>query len=77
MRVAVSIVRFRIFSVESITAPSTAVAPPDRLVPAPRVITGIPWAAHHRTTTWTSAVVTGRMSAIGVPASGSLARSWR
>src|SRR5690606_38517033 len=60
VRVARSIRMVRIFSVDSVIAPSTAVDPPDRLVPAPRVMIGTRFTAHHFTVSSTSAVVVGR-----------------
>src|SRR5690606_38361394 len=48
-------IRF-IDSRDSTTPPATALAPPDRPVPAPRATTGTPCAAHAATTARTSAV---------------------
>ena len=52
-------------SVERTTQPSTALAPPDSPVPAPRVTSGVPVAAQADTTSATSAVVRGRTTAAG------------
>src|SRR5699024_7092794 len=54
VRVTGSIVISRIRSSDSTMPPSTAVDPPDRLVPAPRGMIGVPVAAAKRTTAWTS-----------------------
>ena len=62
-------------SSERITPPSTALAPPDRPVPAPRGTIGTPAAAHALTTAATSAVLVGRTSAIDFPASAHAASS--
>ena len=48
--------------------PSTAFAPPDRPVPAPRATTGTRCLMHARTTSATSSVDSARMTAIGLPA---------
>ena len=56
-----------ISSVERTTQPSTALAPPDSPVPAPRVTSGVPVAAQADTTSATSAVVRGRTTATGFP----------
>ena len=54
-------------SVDRTTQPSTALAPPDSPVPAPRVTSGVPVAAQADTTSATSAVVRGRTTADGCP----------
>jgi hypothetical protein len=72
-----SIVIARIFSSESTIPPSTAVAPPDSPDPAPRGTTGIRPAAAQRIVAWTSAVHVARTTAMGQPAFGSRAQSWR
>lgn len=54
-------------SKERITAPSTALAPPDRPVPAPRAITGTSCARQNRTTSRTSSADRGRTTASGMP----------
>ncbi len=75
VRVRVSTEISRIRSVEIVIAPSCAVEPPERPVPAPRVMIGMPWAAAMRTAVCTCSVVVGRTRASGVPACGSFARS--
>ena len=77
VRVTGSTVISRIFSVDSTIPPSTAVAPPDRPVPAPRGTTAIRLSEAQRNTVCTSSVRVGRTTANGVPAAGSAARSWR
>ena len=77
VRVTGSTTMSRIFSVDSTIPPSTAVAPPDRPVPIPRVTTGTWWAVAHRSTVCTSSVRFGRTTATGFPADGSRARSCR
>jgi hypothetical protein len=77
VRVTGSTVMARIFSVDSTMPPSTAVAPPESPLPAPRGTTGTRCAVAHRRTAWTSSVLVGRTTANGVPAAGSIARSWR
>lgn len=67
VRVTGSTVISRIFSVDSTIPPSTAVAPPDRPVPAPRGTTGMRWAVAQRNTVCTCSVLDGRTTAIGVP----------
>ncbi|OLT09769.1 hypothetical protein BJF78_06050 [Pseudonocardia sp. CNS-139] len=57
----------RIRSVESTTHPSTALAPPDRPVPAPRGTSGRRCRAQARTTSATSAVLRGRTTAAARP----------
>ena len=64
-------------SVETTRQPSTADAPPDSPLPAPRGTTGMPFAAANRTAACTSSVDPARTTASGTPASGSLARSHR
>ena len=54
-------------SVDRTTQPSTALAPPESPVPAPRVTSGVPVAAQADTTSATSAVVRGRTTAAGCP----------
>jgi len=65
------------WTVETTRQPSTAEAPPDSPLPAPRGTTGTPLAAANRTATCTSSVEPARTTASGTPASGSLARSQR
>ena len=65
-----------ICSVDRTTHPSTALAPPDRPVPAPRVTSGAPCARQARTTAWTSVVLCGRTSATGAPYVAHSASSW-
>jgi hypothetical protein len=57
----------RIRSVESTTHPSTAFAPPESPVPAPRGTTGMPCRAQAATTAATSAVDSGRATASAPP----------
>ena len=63
--------------VDSVTAPSIALAPPDRPVPSPRGTTATRawWAA--RSTACTSAVLDGNTAATGTPAGTSPASSRR
>ena len=77
VRVTGSTVMSRIFSVDSTIPSSSAVAPPDRPLPAPRVTTGTRLAVAQRSTVCTSSVRRGRTTASGLPADGSNARSWR
>src|ERR1700721_845203 len=70
-----STVMSRIFSVDNTIPPASAVAPPDRPLPAPRGTTGTRWAVAQRSTVWTSSVQRGRTTASGMPADGSKARS--
>ena len=65
-----------ISSVERTTQPSTALAPPDSPVPAPRVTSGVAVAAQADTTSATSAVVAGRTTAAGLPNGAHSASSW-
>src|SRR5947208_2991943 len=65
-----------IASKETTTHPSTALAPPDRPVPAPRATIGTPCSAHHWTIFRTSAVSRGRTTAAGVPYGAHSASSW-
>jgi hypothetical protein len=65
-----------IFSVDSTMQPSTALAPPDRPVPAPRVTRGVPVSTQASTTACTSAVLRGRTSATGTPYAAHSASSW-
>src|SRR4051795_10640888 len=57
------------------TQPSTALAPPDSPVPAPRVTTGTPSSAHAATTCCTSAVLRARTAASARPTSAHSASS--
>src|SRR6185312_11218448 len=75
VRVTGSTTMSRIFSVDSTMPPSSAVAPPERPLPAPRGTTGTRWALAHRMTICTCSVVSGRTTANGLPADGSSARS--
>src|SRR5699024_3928001 len=77
VRVNGSISISRIFSVERMIPPSTAELPPESPEPAPRATTGIRPEAANRSVVCTSSVEVARTTAIGVPASGSLARSQR
>ena len=77
VRVTGSTVMSRIFSVDSTMPSSTAVAPPDSPLPAPRGTTGTRWALAQRMTVCTCSVVSGRTTASGLPAAGSSARSCR
>ena len=77
VRVTGSTVMSRIRSVESTMPLSKAVAPPDNPLPAPRGTTATRCRLAHRSTACTSSVRRGRTTAIGFPADGSKARSWR
>ena len=77
VRVTGSMVISRIRSVHSTMPSLRAVLPPDRLVPAPRVVTGIRWAVAQRNADCTCSVDSARTTASGTPASGSKARSMR
>src|SRR5699024_8921001 len=54
-------------SKETTTQPCTALAPPDKPVPAPRATTGTPAPAHTCTSACTSWVWRGRTTAAGLP----------
>src|SRR5271165_2646491 len=77
VRVTGSTVMSRIRSVASTMPLSSAVAPPDRPLPAPRGTTGMRCRLAQRNTVCTSSVRSGRTTAMGLPADGSSARSWR
>ena len=65
----------RIFSVESVMQPSTAAAPPEIPVPAPRVTTGTPSRDAMVRVAWTSRVEVARTTATGRPGRTVIARS--
>ena len=67
----------RMRSVDRVMAPSMALAPPDRPVPAPRGTTAMPWADAIRSVACTSAVDPARTTASGTPAGAVIARSRR
>src|ERR1700731_1208331 len=77
VRVTASTVISRIRSVDSTIPLSNAVAPPDNPLPAPRGTTATRCWVAQRNTVCTSSVRSGRTTAIGFPADGSSARSWR
>jgi len=55
--------------------PSTALAPPDNPVPAPRGTTGAPSSAATRTTAWTSVSLRARTATAAVPTAAHSASS--
>ena len=67
-REATSISTARIRSVDRTMPPSTASAPPDRPVPAPRGTTGMPCRVAQRIASCTWAAVSARTAATGIPA---------
>ena len=64
-------------TIESISAPSMAFAPPDRPVRAPWGTTGTRCLVAQRSTVWTCSVVVGRATPSGRPAAQKLALSCR
>ena len=74
VRVIGSTTMARIFSVDNTIPSSTAVAPPDRPVPAPRVTTGTRCLLAHRITVCTSSVRRGRTTALGLHLDGLVRR---
>src|ERR1700751_948164 len=60
----------RIFSVDSTIPLSSAVAPPDRPLPAPRGTTGTRLDVAQRSTVWTCSVLRGRTTATGFAGRG-------
>src|SRR3954454_483618 len=71
--ISMSVIRSRL----STSPPSTALAPPDRPLPAPRGTTGTPCAVPQRRAVCTGAASSAGTTAIGVPADGSCDQSWR
>jgi hypothetical protein len=73
---SISRIRF-IRSIDSIRAPSTAFAPPDRPVRAPWGTTGMRCSVAQRSTVCTCSVFSGRATPRGLPAGQKLAVSVR